>query len=266
LGGLFIFGKGGVRWFFPHRFKAFFIVFFLKAFRGCACLAQEHEQAHRDCRLFDFHSVIVQGKTKNTSAGALQEAFAQVRIDSMSETVYPELIPADAEIVLPLSTVFDRFAQGMPRNQQLVRTLVRWWSSRSSHIRLEILDLYPADQVLVAFHMDSEVRFVVTGWAPNQPVELTFTVRERNFPHIHMILSAEPIATPVSLAVLDYGCRGQEMELILEHEGYPAGTLGKGECWMDVDGHMLLRVRINGGPVLQIPQDSFRWRSGGYEP
>ena len=177
----------------------------------------------------------------------------------MTDPQTPDLIPADAEVELPLSVLIDQFAGDQPRDRELVRRFARWWGGRSTHIRLKILDSYITDSVLIAFQMHEKVRMLVTGWIPDQPVELTFKVEEDDFPHLMVVLSAEASAPRSSLASVDYGCRGQEFALAEDHEGVAAGAAGVAECLMEVDGLSLLRGTLSSGEAIQLPADRIEW-------
>ena len=177
----------------------------------------------------------------------------------MTDAHNPDLIPADAEVELPLSVLIDQFAGDQPRDRALVRRFARWWGGRSEHIRLKLLDSYATESVLIAFQMHEKVRLLVTGWVPGAPVELTFKIEEDDFPHLMVVLSAEAASASASLASVDYGCRGQEFALLEDYEGFMAGSSGEAECLMEVDGVSLLRGTLTSGDVLQLTDDKIEW-------
>jgi hypothetical protein len=173
------------------------------------------------------------------------------------EVTDPNRLSANEEITLPLSVLVDQLAGSGPRDQSMVIRLALWWAERRSQIRLKFLDEYPLESVMITFRMEREVQMVVTGQLKSAPIDSTLHIHERDFPHVHLLLSYERQEDPPSIATLDYSVRGREYVLSLPYEGMERGSVGVAICLMTVDGAVLLRVRSDEGRILQLPEDVF---------
>ena len=175
----------------------------------------------------------------------------------MKTTVEPELLPPAGKVVLPLSALIDRVGQGLTRDEGLVHHVARWWAERREHLGLALIERFGARDVVVTFRMDGVVSLVITGHTDEPPAALTLEIDESCFPQVGILLQAEPVADPVSVATLDYSVRGREFVMTQGHDGASRGDTGEAICLMTIDGAILLRGRLRSGRRLQIPQDVF---------
>lgn len=173
------------------------------------------------------------------------------------EVTDPNRLSVNEEITLPLSVLVDQLAGSGPRDKSLVVRLALWWAERRSQIRLKFLDDYPLESVMITFRMEHKVQMVVTGQLKGAPIDSTLHIHERDFPHVHLVLSYERQENPPSIATLDYSVRGREYVLSLPYDGMERGSVGVAICLMTIDGAILLRVRSDEGRILQLPEDVF---------
>ena len=175
----------------------------------------------------------------------------------MSATVDPEPLPKEGKVAAPLSALIDRIGQGMERDEGLVHHVARWWAERREHIGLEVVERFRARDVVVTFRMDGVVSLVITAHTDDPPAALTVEVDESHFPKVAVLLHAEPVAEPVSVATLDYSVRGREFVMTQPHDGASRGDTGEAICLMTIDAAVLLRGRLRSGRRLQVPQEVF---------
>jgi len=187
----------------------------------------------------------------------MKDVHIETETQNRPEVTDPNRLSANEELTLPLSVLVDQLAGSGPRDQSLVVRLAFWWAERRSQIRLKFLDEYPLESVIITFRMEHEVQMVVTGQLKNAPIDSTLHIHERDFPHVHLVLSHEHQENPASIATLDYSVRGREYVLALPYEGMERGSVGEAICLMTVDGAVLLRVRSDEGPIMQLPEDVF---------
>lgn len=166
-------------------------------------------------------------------------------------------LPASDEVRTTLAALVDHLARDLPRDEGLVMRVARWWTARRAHVRLELLERFPARDVMITFRMDGDVRLVITGHAAQPHAEVTLTVREQDFDDVVLILSAVPHDDTPSVATIDYSFRGREFVLVADHDGAQRGETGQALCLMTIDEAVLLRGRLRDGRRVQLPADTF---------
>jgi len=95
--------------------------------------------------------------------------------------------------------------------------------AKGAHVRLPLLEQLGLRNIIVTFHMDRQMKVVVTGTLADAPGEVTLTWPQEVWGSVPVTLLAEPNSAPYLFATLDFSCRGEQRRLKRDIEPFCAG-------------------------------------------